>query len=255
LGINDTFQKSIDKAFFRGKTSEASVRTTYILGNVIVMFLLFYVLLNTYALDLIASLHTGSSGISLLIPGLDDAIPFIPQSVIFYVYFFGALQILTMLYFAFIEYRKGYALGWSLVFIEVIAAVIYTIFPVSVYVYRQYILTQPIVGSFWKDQVDGILNYFGSTFNCFPSLHAAGSTICAYTWYRYSKVKPRNITKGVAVLAIASAICIIISTLLLKQHYIADEIAGIVIGWGVGRITFNRLWKSFKPAGFLPIEK
>jgi membrane-associated phospholipid phosphatase len=31
--------------------------------------------------------------------------------------------------------------------------------------------------------------------------------------------------------------------LFLKQHYIADEIAGIVLAWGTGRLLFSHLWK------------
>jgi membrane-associated phospholipid phosphatase len=254
MKLNNMLQNGVDKMFFGGRTSKWSVRVAYTLGNIIVMFLLFYILLNTFVLDLIGQLHTAGTGISLLIVGLDTAIPFIPQTVIFYVYVFGALQILTMLYFAFIEYRKGYALGWSLVCIEAIAAVIYIIFPVSVYDYHQYLLAQPVNGDFWMSQVSNVVNYFGSSFNCFPSLHAAGSTICAYTWYRYSKVKPRRATRALAVLAIVCAVCIILSTLFIKQHYVADEIAGTLLGLGVGRPMFNHFWKPLKSAGTLVIQ-
>jgi membrane-associated phospholipid phosphatase len=219
------------------------------------MFFLFYILLNTIIMDLIGQIYPPSSGISLLIPGLDNAIPLVPEMVVFYVYVFGALLILTMLYFAFIEYTKGYALGWSMVFVEIIAAIIYIIFPVSVYAYHQYILSQPVAGNFWMSQLENVVAGYDSTFRCFPSLHAAGSTVCAYAWYRYSKMRPRHLTKAVAGLAIVSAACIILSTLFLKQHYVADEISGIAVGYVVGRITFNHLWKSPTPTGFLGIKK
>ena len=54
------------------------------------------------------------------------------------------MVILTMLYFAFVEYKKGYALGWSLVFINAIAVVFYILFPVSVYWWHQDLLAHPI---------------------------------------------------------------------------------------------------------------
>jgi membrane-associated phospholipid phosphatase len=32
---------------------------------------------------------------------------------------------------------------------------------------------------------------------------------------------------------------VVLSTLFVKQHYIADEIAGILLAWGVGRWVFG----------------
>jgi membrane-associated phospholipid phosphatase len=32
---------------------------------------------------------------------------------------------------------------------------------------------------------------------------------------------------------------VILSTLFIKQHYIADEIAGVVLAWAIGRIIFK----------------
>ena len=175
--------------------------------------------------------------------GLDNAIPFVPQMVIFYVYLFYPLVILTMLYFAFVEYRKGYALGWSLVAINAIAVAIYIVFPVSTFWYRQDLLAHPMVGNFWATQV---YNVFANdtSFNCFPSLHAAVSTICFYAWFRYAKIKPSKATKAVAVLAFVIAAGAILSTLFIKQHYIADEIAGVALAWIVGKLLFDKLWKN-----------
>jgi hypothetical protein len=31
--------------------------------------------------------------------------------------------------------------------------------------------------------------------------------------------------------------------LFIKQHYIADEIAGIALAWIIGTVLFNKLWK------------
>jgi membrane-associated phospholipid phosphatase len=180
-----------------------------------------------------------------LFAGLDEVIPFVPEMVIFYSFLFYGMVILTMLYFAFVDNEKGYALGWSLVLIGVVALVFYIFFPVSTYWYRQQLLAHPIVGNFWADQVYDIFAT-DTSFNCFPSLHAAVSTICFYTWYRYSRVKVRLATKLVAAVTLILAGGIVLSTLFIKQHYIADEIAGVLLAWGAGRIIFNHLWKSFK---------
>jgi membrane-associated phospholipid phosphatase len=134
-------------------------------------------------------------------------------------------------------------MGWSLVAINAVAILIYIVFPVSTYWYRQTLLANPLVGNFWATQVYNI--FAGDTsFNCFPSLHAAVSTICFFTWFQYSKIKPSKTTKAVAVVALAITVGVILSTLFIKQHYIADEIAGIALAWAVGTALFKKLWKT-----------
>src|SRR3990170_5086992 len=247
LKLHEMFQRSVERVFSRGKSTKWSVYMTCAVGNVILMLLIFYVLLNRVAYNWTGQLYPVGSGFRLgfFFGGLDDAIPFVPEMVIFYVYLFYPMVILTMLYFAFVEYKKGYALGWSLVFINVIAVLIYVIFPVSTYWWRQDLLAHPIVGNFWANQVYNI--YADDTsFNCFPSLHAAVSTICFCTWFRYSKIKASNVTKGVTFAAFTIAAGVILSTLFIKQHYIADEVAGILLAWIIGTLLFNNL-ESSKP--------
>ena len=206
------------------------------------MLLLFYLLLNNFAYDWTGQLYPAGSGFRLQ-TGLDTAIPFVPEMVVFYVYLFYPLVILTMLYFGFVEYKKGYALGWSLVAINAIAVVIYIVFPVSTFWYRQELLAQPIVGNVWADQVYKIFAS-DTSFNCFPSLHAAVSTICFFTWFQYAKVKPTKITKTVAIVTFIIASGVILSTLFIKQHYIADEVSGIALAGIVGLVMFKKLWKT-----------
>jgi membrane-associated phospholipid phosphatase len=215
-----------------------------VIGNLILMLVLFYVLLNNLAYDWTGQLYPNGSGFRLE-TGLDAVIPFVPEMVIFYVYLFYPLVILTMLYFSFIEYKLGYALGWSLVAINAIAILIYVIFPVSTFWYRQELLAQPLVGNVWADQV---YNVFANdtSFNCFPSLHAAVSTICFFAWYQYAKIKPSKTTKAAATAALIIAVGAILSTLFIKQHYIADEIAGIVLALLAGKLIFDKFWKNVK---------
>jgi membrane-associated phospholipid phosphatase len=240
MGLHARFQAAIEKVFFKGKSSRNSVYLTYVIGNVILMLLLFYLLLNTFAYDWTGQLYPAGSGFRLQ-TGLDTAIPFVPQMVIFYLYLFYPLVILTMFYFAVVDYRKGYALGWSLVAINSIAVLIYIVFPVSTFWYRQELLAHPLVGNFWASQVYHIFAT-DTSFNCFPSLHAAVSTICFYTWLQYAKVKPSKTTKAVAAAAFVIAVGVILSTLFIKQHYIADEIAGIALAWVIGTLLFKKLW-------------
>jgi len=242
MGLQARFQDAIEKVFFKGKSSRNSVYLTYVIGNVILMLLLFYLSLNTFAYDWTGQLYPAGSGFRLQTV-LDTAIPFVPQMVIFYLYLFYPLVILTMFYFAFVDYRKGYALGWSLVAINGMAILIYIVFPVSTFWYRQELLAHPLLGNFWASQVYHIFAT-DTSFNCFPSLHAAVSTICFYTWFQYAKVKPSKTTKAVAAVVFVIAIGVILSTLFIKQHYIVDEIAGISLAWVIGTLLFKKLWKS-----------
>ncbi len=245
MKLHGKIQRCIERVFFKGKSTKSSEYVTYAVGNVILMLLIFYVLLNTFAYEWTGQLYPEGSGYRLdfVFGNLDNIIPFVPEMAIFYVYLFYSMVILTMLYFAFIEYKRGYALGWSLVIINAIAEITYVVFPVSTYWWRQEFLSNPIMNNFWATQVYNIWAT-DTSFNCFPSLHAAVSTICFFTWYQYSKTKPSFTTKATATGALIITGGVILSTLFIKQHYIADEIAGIALALAVGKLTFKHLWKS-----------
>jgi membrane-associated phospholipid phosphatase len=206
------------------------------------MLVLFYLLLNTVAYNWTGQLYPAGSGFRLE-TSLDAVIPFVPEMVIFYVYLFYPLVVLTMLYFAFIEYKRGYALGWSLVAINAFAVLIYFVFPVSTFWYRQDILTHQMVGNYWADQVYNIF-VNDTSFNCFPSLHAAVSTICFFAWFQYAKIKQSITTKTISIIALVIAGGVILSTLFIKQHYIADEIAGVLLALFVGKLVFDKYSKN-----------
>jgi len=66
-------------------------------------------------------------------------------------------------------------------------------------------------------------------FNCFPSLHTSMSTILAIHWFRVD----RRIAIGLA----CWTALIVTSTVLIKQHYLADLGAGLVLAFGVSRLV------------------
>ena len=96
MGLHARFQAAIEKAFFKGKTRKKSVYMTCVIANVILMLLLFYLLLNTFAYDWTGQLYPAGPSFRLQ-TALDTAIPFVPQMVIFYLYLFYPFVILTML--------------------------------------------------------------------------------------------------------------------------------------------------------------
>ncbi|GAC1445968.1 MAG: phosphatase PAP2 family protein [Chloroflexota bacterium] len=57
-----------------------------------------------------------------------------------------------------------------------------------------------------------------SPYNCFPSLHVANSTLCALTYLRF--------TRRAYLWSVPFSILVALSTIFVKQHVIADVIAG-----------------------------
>ncbi|MFX1395331.1 MAG: phosphatase PAP2 family protein, partial [Promethearchaeota archaeon] len=226
------------------ESTKRSQKLTYILGNLFLNIFLYLIILVLILYSWTGSLYPEGSGYRLDFLG-DNLIPFIPEMAIFYVYLFFPMLILTLFYFTFIEEEKGYGLGWSIVIINVIATIIYLIFPVSTYWWRQELLANRIEGNFFADTM-----YFyyenETSFNCLPSMHAGMSTICFFTWYQYYKLKTDPKRKMIAIVVFIIAIGVILSTLFVKQHYIIDEVAGIALAYLIGRVVFRRSngWKK-----------
>lgn len=242
--ITDKFQKAVEKTFFKGKTSKWSRQISFGILNLFIMLILFFVILNRIVYDWTGSLYPEGMGFHLDFLG-DNYIPFVPEMALFYVYLFYSMVIVSMLFFGFGSSEKGYALGWSLVLINLIAVIVYIFFPVSTYWWRQELLTDPIVGNFWADTM---YEYFRTdvSFNCLPSLHAAVSFIVFYAWYRYYRIKPDIKTKIIAIITFVIAFGVVLSTLFVKQHYIIDEIVGVALALIVGKYVFDYLWKDFE---------
>ena len=70
-------------------------------------------------------------------------------------------------------------------------------------------------------------------YNCFPSLHVAYSFLAALSAYRAHR--------GFGVMALLWAVLVGISTLFIKQHYVADVIAGALLALAVYAIVVRRL--------------
>ena len=73
-------------------------------------------------------------------------------------------------------------------------------------------------------------------YNDFPSLHASLSTIFAIHWWKVD----RRI--GVPV-AIWTAL-IVVSTVFVKQHYVADMLAGVLLAFGTSRAALALMTKE-----------
>jgi len=227
---------TIEKLLFRSRRSGTTEAASFISLNLILILGVFFILLNNVVYDWTGTMYTHGFHLNT---SLDDAIPFAPAWAVFYLYLFYPLSAVTMLYFCFIEYKAGYALAWSLVLINLISDVVYILFPVTTDIYRATLLANPMVGN---PLASAMYRHYAAdpSFNCFPSLHAAVSVICFYAWYRYARVRPNRITGTIAVGMAIVALGVVLSTLFVKQHYIADEIAGILLAWGIGAWVYGK---------------
>jgi membrane-associated phospholipid phosphatase len=229
--------------FFGGRTTPWSERISCWIGNSAVVFGLAVLLTQVLLYRWTGRLYPEGEGYRLdtLFGGLDNRIPFIPQTALLYLYLYYAWKFVTLLYFSFIEYRRGYAIGVSLLFIGLFSIVVYILFPVSVYWWRLELLADPLEGSFLAERM---YRYYetDTSFNCFPSLHAANSTVIALAWWWYRRERQVLWTKVVSFGSVLMAAGVVLSTLFVKQHYIADEIAGIVLALLIACFVFRWLW-------------
>ena len=71
--------------------------------------------------------------------------------------------------------------------------------------------------------VDLVTSVYGSDnpYNAFPSSHASITTVCLLALCQWRRIR---------LPAIVWAFLIVASTVLVKQHYLADALAGIVLG-------------------------
>ena len=162
-----------------------------------------------------AILNHGPSVLFLRSP-LDDLIPLVPPFVVPYVSLEPLIYASLVLFLIF----------RTRIFQSATAAMVTTwIVSYAFYIFLQSYMDRPVlVGN------DGFIQmlrevYAGdNAYNCFPSLHTSLSTILAIHWWRTDKRLGVPIAIWVAL--------IVASTMLVKQHYVADVIGGLALAFG-----------------------
>ncbi len=195
MRLHDTYQRLVERVFFRGRRTRLSEAVSFIAANLFLFVVVFYILLNTFVYDWTGSLYVHGFHLNTV---LDNLIPFVPEWAIFYLYLFYPLSALTMAWFAFVDYRRGYALAFSLILINLVADFVYLVFPVTTDIYRQALLSHPLAGNAFAS---AMYAQYGEdpSFNCFPSLHAAVATISFYAWHRYARLLHSRIARAIAI--------------------------------------------------------
>ncbi len=156
---------------------------------------------------------------------IDLSIPLIPSFIIIYWFIFYSFIFFSYLYFAFVdrEYRNGLVVAFVLV--NLIAYAIYLILPVLG-------PDRLVTGTDFFSSLIQALYTHDTQVNCFPSLHGSTSLLTAYALWKAKK--------EYGYISWPIAIAVVISTLFVRQHWIADQIAAALITLPVAYIIFNK---------------
>ena len=186
-------------------------RVAAIIAAMYVLFTVTYLPIN--------HVSVGRNAATLFLPG-EERLPFLPIFEYLYVitYFLPALLIFTIRDYARLR-RLLRATRWTLF----AAYTTYLLFPV--YFERPDLEVSSL--HTWLLS----LSYLDKPYNHFPSLHVALSWLAVYA----SQVSRRS-----CVALYVLAVGVSVSTVFVKQHYIADVVAGFALAWVAWRLTGTR---------------
>lgn len=153
---------------------------------------------------------------------LDSHIPLIEAFAIPYLLFLP-MFIGTILY-AYIAGKEFEPLAESIIIAYALSYVFYV-------VYQTHVPRPKLIGhDFYTNLVRWIYAH-DKPYNCLPSTHSSGATILAVYYI--------TVCGGIGWLAAIFCLVIVISTLLVKQHYILDAISGVALGLIVCSFAFG----------------
>lgn len=202
-----------------------------------------YLLVGYLGTNEIAALNPWDRPALPIATTFDNALPFTPWTVIFYVMYYPLLA--TPLFFA-ANAAALTRLTLAQAAMNSFAYIIFLLYPTP-------IDRPPAV------HVEGTFHILLDTlfradhpYNTFPSLHVAQACLLGLFYLKYAANRrppgfPRTFTPaGVAFFHGVSAVLIAASALLIKQHYIADATAGALLAWAMAHLFFRA------PAGKAP---
>jgi membrane-associated phospholipid phosphatase len=173
--------------------------------------------------EIYSVLNHGPAVLHLATP-LDAVIPVVPVFVIPYV----SLQpyvYLTLIVLLLLQTKLFQSACLALTYALLISY--------GFYIFLQSEMIRPVLAG--GDVLTGMIrDVYASDnrFNDFPSLHTASSVIMAIYWWR--------LNRRTGILAALWTVLIVASTVLIKQHYLPDLFAGLLLALGVAWV-FGRL--------------
>lgn len=186
------------------------------------IFLIIYYIIAVNLYDIIATM-TLNRAQSVFYTPIDNMIPFISIFAVFYVFIFYPFILYTLGYFAYIKPEKSDRFFLAIIIMYFISYLTYLIYPVK--------MNRPDLSNA-SDFFSKVMNkYYQEDLpvNCFPSLHAANSTLMAYFLSKENR--------KLSIIFWLIAVLVMISTLFVKQHVIMDEIAGFLVAIFAARVS------------------
>lgn len=163
---------------------------------------------------------------------LDEFIPFIPQFIIPYFFWFVYL-IGGLIYFFFKDVDAFKRCMWFIIITYSVTSLVYFIYPTSQNL-------RPVIdGGGIFEAIVGGLYVFDTNTNVCPSIHVLGSMAICFSFFKTDSVKSK------LLMAVNLIICLLISfsTVFLKQHSIIDVFWGFVLSFAAFPFCFcsNRI--------------
>lgn len=177
-----------------------------------------------FSSKLYAVLNHGPNVIFLRSP-IDDLIPLFPPMVIPYTSLEPFIYA-TLVLFLLFRTRMFQSAALSMITAWFVSFAFY-------YFLQSYMERPALVGNDPFIQMIREVYAGDNAYNCFPSLHTSLSTILGIHWLRVDKRIGTPIAIWVAL--------IVLSTMFVKQHYIADVVSGLILAFGASTLFLNRL--------------
>jgi membrane-associated phospholipid phosphatase len=157
---------------------------------------------------------------------IDRMIPFVPEAVLVYVSYY---LFLWLNYFLLKDKNYFRKVIGTLIIASSICYLIFLLMPIQ--------MTRPEVdgGEIAEAITLGLYSIDGKGYNCFPSIHVTMSFLTAAFCWRYNRKY---------WWAALWAGAIIMSTMLVKQHYVLDVLGGLVLGMVIHKMTKNKIKPS-----------
>ncbi len=168
---------------------------------------------------------------TLILPG-ERELPFVPYLIFAYLLIFAYIALVYLAVDDLPYFRK---VSKAFLLCVTIHFLFFLVFPV------EYIL-RPELRYEWGGIYKLVVFYYwvDLPYNCFPSMHISNVFLVSFMLERYRHGWGRTLFPLAALVAIA--------VVLVKQHYIADVIAGFFVGWGVFRFVFGTRGVPLSPA-------
>lgn len=166
---------------------------------------------------------------------VDEAIPLQTGWIFVYLGYCYVFWFFSYLYVARV-YRNDHETFFRFVIADVMSRLVCMLF----FIFLPTTNVRPeITGTNISDRLTRFLYSIDQPTNLFPSIHCLVSWLC-FVGIRYAK----TVHIGIKIFSVISALAIIASTQFLKQHYIADVLAGVALAelcyWIAGHMKLPR---------------